>query len=94
MPAVAASYRREQHSLALGWQLVGPVLFPVYARVLAINVGLTVLVSLTLAMTLKGYSAANAATAVLWQALLQFAIVRFIFALAERMKRRTGCVSR
>ena len=41
---VAAGYTQNKGTLAFGPQLIGPVLFPFYARVLLFNVGLTLLV--------------------------------------------------
>jgi hypothetical protein len=37
----AARYRQDHRSLAIGRQLIGPVLFPFYVKVLSFNLGLT-----------------------------------------------------
>lgn len=38
---LAGRYRQDHRTLALGRQLIGPVLFPYYLRVLSFNLGLT-----------------------------------------------------
>jgi hypothetical protein len=45
---LAARYRHDQRSLTIGRQLVGPVLFPFYIRVLSFNLGLTFAVIATI----------------------------------------------
>ena len=39
---VARRYRQDRHSLTLGWELIGPELFPTYLMFLAFNLTLTV----------------------------------------------------
>ncbi len=41
---LAARYRQEHRSVAFGRQIIGPVLFPFYIKVLSFNLGLTFLV--------------------------------------------------
>lgn len=41
---LAARYRQDQRSVAFGKQIIGPVLYPFYIRVLSFNLGLTLLV--------------------------------------------------
>ena len=38
---VAGRYRQDERSFAFGRQLIGPVLFPFYMKVLAFNLGIT-----------------------------------------------------
>jgi hypothetical protein len=39
---VARRYRQDHHSLSLGWELIGPELFPTYLMFLAFNLTLTI----------------------------------------------------
>src|SRR5262249_54758190 len=50
---VARRYRADRRSLALGWELIGPELFPVYRLILAINLSLAVLCTLGYALVLQ-----------------------------------------
>lgn len=49
---VARRYRTTRRSLALGWELIGPDLFPVYKLILAMNISLAVLCTLGYAFVL------------------------------------------
>src|SRR5215472_6382042 len=49
---LAARYRQDQRTVAFGRQLIGPVLFPFYIRVLSFNLGLTFAVIATIFMAL------------------------------------------
>lgn len=39
---VARRYRHDHHSLSLGWELIGPELFPMYLTLMAFNLTLTI----------------------------------------------------
>jgi hypothetical protein len=45
---LAARYRQDQRSLTIGRELIGPVLFPFYVKVLSFNLGLTFAVVATI----------------------------------------------
>jgi hypothetical protein len=85
---VAGRYRQENRSVSLGRQWIGPVLFPFYIRVLAVNLGVTGMVVMTvfMAMLASGQSATirEVSSSFLYQSLLQFAIVTAVFAVADR----------
>jgi hypothetical protein len=85
---VASRYRQDQRSLAFGRQWIGPVLFPFYVRVLQFNLGLTgiIVMSIFAAMVASGHSVVPAEVfpALLYQFLIQFAIITLIFAFADR----------
>ena len=91
--AVAGRYVMEPRTLAFGRQLIGPVLFPLYARVLAITMGLTLLVcvAVTLALYVSDgpISLLDAAQASLIRLGLQFGIVTLVFIVAERNAARS-----
>lgn len=83
--AVAQRYAAGRGHLAFGRQWVGPVLFPLYSKVLALNLSLTFGVCVVVTVALgwpRGLS--GLLSAVAFQFLIQFAIVTSIFALAER----------
>jgi hypothetical protein len=88
-PAVVAGrFRGDRYTLAFGRRLVGPELFPFYAKVLAFNVGLTCVVcAVVVVVRLAGGHAMAlfpTASAIGLQLLAQFAIVTAIFVVAER----------
>src|SRR5215472_16193844 len=49
---VAARYRQDHRTLAFGRQLIGPILFPFYIKVLSFNLGLTLIVIATIFVAL------------------------------------------
>src|SRR5215831_4376146 len=49
---LAARYRQDHRALVIGRQLIGPVLFPFYVKVLSFNLGLTFLVVATIFIAL------------------------------------------
>ena len=87
---VASRYRSDQRTLAFGRQLIGPELFPLYARVLAINVAITVAVVLIRALIGAGEGSVWSFTYGLAVPLaFQLAIVTGVFILIERHFART-----
>ena len=83
--AVAARYRGDDASLRFGRQLIGPELFPLYTRVLAINVAITVVLGAVLAIVLAGGGEAGPAVYGLGVPLIiQFLVVTGIFVFVDR----------
>ena len=78
--AAAERYVQGNRSFSFGRQIVGPVLFPFYLRVLAFTAGIQVIV--VLALTIVG-DVPNFFTTLVFHAFLQFAIVTGIFALIQ-----------
>ena len=85
---VAGRYRPEQHSLAFGREIVGSMLFPFYIRVLKFNLGLTSIVILIVltALFFSGHAvtAGGIFNTLMYQIVIQFAIVTMIFAMIDR----------
>jgi hypothetical protein len=85
---IAAGYTHNKGTLAFGPQLIGPVLFPFYARVLLFNIGLTLLVlgSVFAVFTLSGQPIHTKEFLfnVMLQIFIQLAAVTVIFTLVER----------
>ncbi|MFI5071723.1 MAG: hypothetical protein ACHP8A_12620 [Terriglobales bacterium] len=85
---LAARYRQDQRSVAFGRQIIGPVLFPFYVKVLSFNLGLTFLVVAIIFMALAvsgqkiGFN--DIVSTCLLQLFIQLSIVTLIFALVER----------
>ena len=84
---VAGRYRQEQRSVAFGRQWIGPVLFPFYMKVLSFNLGLTMLVILTIFVVLfaagQQITLSGVMSAILMQLFIQGGIVTAIFATAN-----------
>ncbi len=85
---VASRYRQDQRSLSFGRQIIGPVLFPFYIRVLSFNLGLTSIVILMVLTALiasgKSITLLNTLPTFLYQFLIQFAVITVIFGFADR----------
>jgi hypothetical protein len=83
---VANSYRADQRTVAFGGvQLIGPELFPLYARVLAINVAITIAVVLVRALIEAGEGSSESIPYGFAVSLaFQLAIVTGIFIVIER----------
>jgi hypothetical protein len=85
---VASRYRQDQRSVSFGRQIIGPVLFPFYIRVLSFNLGLTSIVILIVLTALiasgKSISLLNTLPTFLYQFLIQFAVITVIFGFADR----------
>lgn len=84
---VAGRYRQDDRRLAFGRELIGPVLFPFYAKVLSINLGITgvILVIIFTALFAGGQPVglSNLINVFFLQLLLQFGIVTSIFTVAQ-----------
>ena len=85
---VAAGYTDNKGTLAFGPQIIGPVLFPFYVRVLTFNLGLTFLIvgAIFAAISLAGQPIhfADLFSSVILQLFLQLTAVTLIFALVEK----------
>lgn len=83
---VASRYRQEQRSVSFGPQIIGPALFPFYIRVLKFNLGLTsaILIVIFAGLYAGGQSLGGLPKVFFAQLLIQFAIVTFIFWLADK----------
>jgi len=84
---LAARYRQDQRSLTIGRELVGPVLFPFYVKVLSFNLGLTLVVigAIFLALLAGGQRIGfrEIVSTCLLQLFIQLAIVTVIFFLVQ-----------
>lgn len=79
---VAGKYQTDPLRLTFGRELIGPVLFPIYARVLLISLPLMVLGNVLAAMLMRtGFGDTLASMAL--KALTQFAIITGIFMAAQ-----------
>jgi hypothetical protein len=80
---VAARYRGDQRSVTFGRQLIGPELFPFYAKVLAINVAITLAIGLVILLATGG-SIWSALYGVAVPLVFQFVIVTAVFVAIDR----------
>ena len=85
---LAARYRQDQRSVAFGRQIIGPVLYPFYVKVLSFNLGLTFLIvgAIFLALRLAGQqiSVGDMVSTCTLQFFIQFGVVTLIFSLVEK----------
>lgn len=85
---VAGRFQKDQWTLAFGRLLIGPALFPLYAKVLSINLAITLVICIASAVVLadlgKSVTPFGTVPAVLLQLLLQFSIITVIFTVAEK----------
>src|SRR5262249_8149976 len=85
---VAAGYTQNKGTLAFGPQIIGPVLFPFYVRVLTFNLGLTFLIvgAIFAALSLAGqpFRLTDLFSSVMLQLLLEVTAFMGIFALVEK----------
>ena len=85
---LAARYRQDQRTLAIGRQLIGPVLFPFYVKVLSFNLGLTfaIIAAIFIALGVSGQKIdfKDIVSTCVLQLFIQLAIVTLIFSVAER----------
>jgi hypothetical protein len=82
---VASRYRHDQRTFTFGRVIIGSALFPLYAKILALNLTITVVAS-SIVMTTLGLHVGL--TALFWPALLQFSIVTAIFAAIEQSQNK------
>lgn len=85
---LAASYRQDRRTVAFGRQLIGPVLFPFYIKVLCFNLGLTYLIIATIFIALgasgEKLSFHEIFSTCLLQLFIQTTAVTLFFSVAER----------
>ena len=82
---VAGRYQKDQRSVAFGHQLIGPVLFPLYIKILSLNLAITLVVCAGAAVAFSSHQPMlQTAMAMLSHFIFQFAIITGIFALAQR----------
>jgi hypothetical protein len=85
---LAARYRQDQRSLSLGRELIGPVLFPFYVKVLSFNLGLTFAVIATIFVGLMWSGQKIVFNEVvstgLLQLFIQLTVVTLIFSLVQQ----------
>ena len=85
---VASRYNQEKRIVAFGPELIGPVVFPFYIRVLKFNLGISAVVLFIVAVALffggHAMTAGNLIPAIFYQVVIQFAIVTLIFVAADR----------
>src|SRR5579883_2403925 len=85
---VASRYRHDQRSGSFGREIIGPVLFPAYQRVLTWNLSLTsgilLIVFGCLLVAGVGLTAQGAISVFFYQFLIQFSVITVIFALVDR----------
>ena len=80
--AVAARYRGDERTVTFGQRLIGPELFPIYMKVLAVNVGITVLIGII--ALVAGAQIWPGFAGIVVPLALQFAIVTAIFVVIDR----------
>ena len=83
---VASRYRHDQRNVSFGRQIIGPMLFPFYVRVLKFNLGLTSVILLVIfgALFAGGQPIGALPQIFLYQLLIQFAIITLLFAVVDR----------
>lgn len=83
--AVASRFRTDQPSVAFGRRLIGPIVWPVYLRVLAIAMGLTAAgAAVSLLLDQDAWSLGVVVSRVAGPLALAFLIVTGVFAVIER----------
>jgi hypothetical protein len=83
---VARRYRQKGMSLSIGWELIGPELFPMYLIILGLNIALAVGVSI--AVLLYIHQPLNLATFLLRPVLIQLVVVTLTFTILDLVRRK------
>ncbi len=85
---VAGRYRQDDRSLTLGRRIIGPALFPFYAKVLWFNLGVTTLITVLIVVALFEAGAritlSGTISSLFWTLAAEFIVVTLIFAGVER----------
>lgn len=85
---LAARYHQDDRRVAFGRQLIGPVLYPFYIKVLSFNLGLTIVVvgTIFLALGVSGQRIRfnDILSSCLLQLFIQLGVVTLIFSLIEK----------
>src|SRR5215831_14373033 len=89
---LAARYHQDNRRVAFGRELIGPVLYPFYVKVLSFNLGLAFVVigTIFLALRVSGHriSFNDILNTCLLQLFIQLGIVTLIFSLVDRHLRK------
>ncbi len=88
---VASRYRHDQRAFTFGAVIIGQALFPLYTKILTLNLFITVVVASIVATTLGGHVGFST---LLWPALLQFTVVTTIFAAIEQSQKKFHILDR
>lgn len=83
---VAGRYRQNGGSLAFGRQWIGPELFPLYVKLLCLNLGIAAAIFIAFLLTTGRLPSMSQ---FLFLASVQFACVTLLFILADRWERRS-----
>jgi hypothetical protein len=85
---LAARYRQDHRSVAFGRQIIGPVLYPFYIKVLSFNLGLTffviAVIFMALAVSGQKIGVGNIFSTCLLQLFIQSSVVTLIFSLVDK----------
>ena len=85
---LAAQYRQDQRSVAFGRQIIGPVLYPFYVKVLSFNLGLTFVVVAVIftALAISGQKIGfkDVVSTCLMQLFIQLGVVTLIFSAVQK----------
>jgi hypothetical protein len=88
---VASRYRQDQRTFTFGRVIIGPLVFPLYIRILSLNLVLTMLIAPLVHVLVEGkvpYST------LLFPAVLQFLIVTGVFAAIEQAQKKYHILDR
>ena len=88
---VASRYRRDQRAFTFGRVIIGPTLFPLYIKILTLNLCITVVTSSVVTIALGTHVGL---TALIWPALIQFAAVTTIFGVLEQSQQKFHVLER
>ena len=88
---VASRYRQDHRSFTFGRVIIGPALFRLYAKILTLNLTITVVVA-SIVTTALGMHVGL--FALFWPALLQFSIITAIFAAVEQSQNKFHILDR
>jgi hypothetical protein len=83
---VARRYRQDRPSLSIGWELIGPELFPMYLIILSIN--LTLVIGFTAAFNILLKEPAGFIQPFVFPVLLQIFCVTLIFVILNLIRRK------
>jgi hypothetical protein len=85
---VAGRFRQDQRSFTFGRQIISPILFPFYTKVLSFNLGITAIVLIVVWTALfasgQPVTFSNIFSILLFQVLIQFGVATVVFAAMER----------
>jgi hypothetical protein len=88
---VASRYRHDQRAFSFGRVIIGPALFSLYTKILALNLCITVVVT---SVVITALGVHGGLSALLWPALIQFAVITTIFAALEQSQKKSHILDR